>query len=152
MMKISTLEELKKALGVDDLVHLSKDNVIDFLKIMPNVERPLAISVLRALDNKREIALNVIKHLNIMCEEAISNNYDLDSIRGYQHTLDALEYMIRDHGASFEDLEYSRSEIIKLSSKLKIDDEGFIDALIEACGGPIALVLVIGVALFSSYK
>ena len=142
------LGELKEMLGVKTINDLEEDKLIKLVGLLPRVKREDAIEILANLENKDEMSLGILKRLKVLCEEALLNGYEKDTIRSYKKALDALELMIRDKISSFEDTEYCKNEIISISAKLGLSDHlGYSDDLIKALGAPRALLYLIGAAL-----
>ena len=143
-----SLGELRELLGAESLENLSQDKLMELFKLLPRLKEEEAIGVLASLRNKDELSLGILRRLKVLCEEALIKGEDTATIRSYKKALDALEFMIKDGIASFEDTEYCRNEIITIARSLKKANYiEYSEGLIKAMGAPRALLYLIGAGL-----
>ena len=92
-----TEEAVKEALQIDSFRNLSKDKIMQFASMIPNMDKDVAISIINQFPSYAESAISMVEQLKNTCDSAIEANKDsnADSIRAYKRILDDLGEVLK---------------------------------------------------------
>ena len=73
-MKYKTDLDVKKALGIDSFRNLSKENVMKFAAMMPDMDREVALKIIEQFPEFKAFALDAVGVMEKMQENALASN------------------------------------------------------------------------------
>ena len=73
-MKYKDEDEIKRALGIDSWRHLSKDKMIRFVAMMPDMGTEVALKIVEQFPEFKDFALNVVDAMKKSHESTLSAN------------------------------------------------------------------------------
>lgn len=140
-------EEVKTALKIDSFRNLSKNKIIEFVSLIPNMDREVAIKIIEQYPSFAKLSESMVTQLNKMCDIALQKNEESQklTIQGYKQILDELSYQLRLDNLSKEEREKITEQMIDIADKISLKDtenKEFIDKMVKY-GATVGLGLVI---------
>ena len=89
MSKILTEQQVKDALQIDSFRNLSKEKIIEFASLIPNMDKDVAISIINQFPAYAESSRKLLEQFKNVCDKALENNKDSqkDAIMAYKKSL-----------------------------------------------------------------
>ena len=75
-----TEEAVKEALQIDSFRNLSKDKIMQFASMIPNMDKDVAISIINQFPSYAESAISMVEQLKNTCDSAIEANKDSNAV------------------------------------------------------------------------
>lgn len=152
MKHLTTEQEVKDRLGIDDFRHLSKDKVIEFVSLIPNTDKDIAINVISQFPEYSNMATNVVEHLKELCKTALlSGEKSNDStISGFMIVLESLSEQIKKPNLSEEAQAEINKQMIDVAGKISdVNNEHkkWIKSLVNTGATICGVALVIGATI-----
>ncbi|MCB4943710.1 hypothetical protein LGV92_06415 [Streptococcus mutans] len=147
-----SVEEVKNALNIESFRNLSKDKVMEFISLIPNMDKDLAIKIVEQFPSYADYSQNIVKQLNMLCEKALdrNDNGQKEAIEAYRKVLDELSVLLQKEETSVDERKYITEQMIATADKIAAKDtenKEFLEKIIK-CGSYVALgVLVIGATI-----
>ena len=91
---LSTEEAVKHRLNIKDFRHLKKDQLIDFVTSLPDMDRDVAIACVQQFPHFKDYSLAIIDHFYDICESSIKED-GVHSIEAYETILDELRSLLK---------------------------------------------------------
>ena len=97
-------EEVKKALAINNFREVSKEKLIDFISLIPNMDKDVAISVINQFPIYADFAKNMVSTLKDMCDRILeeNNSSQMEVISAYRKILDELSELLKKDDLSAE--------------------------------------------------
>lgn len=145
-------EQVKKALKIDSFRNLSKDKIMEFVSLIPQMDREVAISIINQFPEFAASANQMIAQLNVLCDRAMNSNdkSQLLSIQAYKQILDELSKMLEDGNLTFDEKEKITEQMIAVADKISMKDtenKKWLGNVLKVGGGIILFVIGIGAAI-----
>lgn len=145
-------ESVKKALNIDSFRNLSKDKIVEFVSLIPNMDKDVAINIINKFPAYAELAGNMITQLNTMCDNAIkeAGTSQKESIESYKLILTELGVLLQKDNISAEERALITDRMILIADRISAKDSEFKEFLLSAIkiGTPvIAGALLLGAAI-----
>lgn len=117
-------EDVKKNLGIDNFRNLPKDKIMEFVSCIPNMDKDVAIKVIEQFPSYIELETNIIKQLNLMCENILKENSisQKDSIEAYKKILNDLGELLKKDNISSEERTAITDKMIEIADKIALKD------------------------------
>jgi len=152
---LTTEDQVKAAIGISDWRQLSKDKLMNFVSVLPNVDSNVAIKIIEQFP---EFSKNSVEMLNIMkdiCNTALEDDKQsaTQSIEAYKQVIDELSVMLKRDDLSVEDRKYFADKMIEVADKIGLKDtegKAFRGKLLNSFGGVILGVLMIGAGILGA--
>lgn len=114
-MALGTEDEIKKALEIDSWRNLSKDKVLRFAAMMPDMDQKVALEIIRQLPVFTRFAIETLKVLERAQEATLSHNkQSQDNVhRAYEEVREVLKGQLEQDDLSPED----RRRVIQKASR-----------------------------------
>lgn len=92
MAKMITEQQVKDALQIDSFRNLSKEKIMEFASLIPNMDKDVAISIINQFPAYAESSRKMLEQFKNVCDAALENNKDSqkDAILAYRKILDDL--------------------------------------------------------------
>ena len=147
-----TAEEVKNALGIDSFRNLSKDKVMEFVSLIPSMDKDLAMQIVEQFPSYAEYSQNIVSGLNQLCEKALEKNEvsSQKSIEAYQTVLNSLSELLQQEYISVDERKYITEKMIEVADKVAVKDsenKEFIEKVIKYGGYVAAGALILGAAI-----
>ena len=147
---LRTEDAVKKALNIESFRHLSKSKVIEFVSMLPQMDREVAIAAINQFPNFSETASGIVNQLKeINSELLIDNRSSMSSVaNAYNKILDGLNVVLQQENLSVEERERITSQMVDIADKLAAKDtenKHFL-VTIGKCVVVVATVVLLGLA------
>lgn len=117
-------EQVKKALHIDSFRNLSKDKVMKFVSLIPNMDKEVAIAIINQFPHYESLAVNIVQELDAMCQKAMDCNSEsqLEVLKAYKRILDDLGELLKDGELDAEEKERITDKMIQVADKMAAFD------------------------------
>ena len=115
-----TEEQVKKALKVDDWRHLTKDKVLQFTSMIPNMDTEVAKAAIAQFPSYASFAAEIVNELKGMCDKLITSadESQKQTIEAYQSVLNYLGEMLKKDNITPEEREKYTDYMIEVADKI----------------------------------
>ena len=149
---LMTQEEVKQALGITDFRSIKKEQLIEFVSAVPNMDKEVAMACIAQFPEFKDYSLTIISQLYQLCDKAIeSDNKDIQqSIDGYKLILAELQKMLDKRFMSQRRKNKIIKEMVEVTDKiadLERDKIHFKGNVLKLAGAVGSLALALGGAL-----
>ena len=147
-----SVEEVKNALNIESFRNSSKDKVMEFISLIPNMDKDLAIKIVEQFPSYADYSQNIVKQLNMLCEKALdrNNNGQKEAIEAYRKVHDELSVLLQKEETSVDERKYITEQMIATADKIAAKDtenKEFLEKIIKY-GSYVALgALAIGATI-----
>lgn len=119
-----TEEAVKEALQIDSFRNLSKEKIMQFASMIPNMDKDVAIGIINQFPSYTESAISMIEQLKNMCDIAIDANKDSnrDAIQAYKKVLDDLGEVLKSKNITSEERQKIADQMILVADKIADKD------------------------------
>ena len=150
--KLITEEDVKKALGVKSFRDVSKDKIKDFISLIPNMDKDVAIAIVNQFPAYAEFASTTITELKNICDTTMKSNdaSQMESISAYRKILDDLGEVLKKDEITAEERDSISNKMIMVADKIALKDtenKDFIAGLVKYGVPVLASALVIGATI-----
>lgn len=147
-----SIEEVKNALKIDSFRNLSKDKIMEFVSLIPNMDKEVAIKIIEQYPAFIKLSESIVAQLNKMCNTALEKNEESQrlTIQAYKQILDELSNQLRMEDISKEEREKITKKMIEIADKISVKDtenKAFIDQMAKYTVVCAIGVLVLGAAI-----
>lgn len=149
---LMTQEEVKQALGITDFRSIKKEQLIEFVSAVPNMDKEVAMACIAQFPEFKDYSLTIISQLYQLCDKAIeSDNKDIQqAIDGYKLILSELQKMLDKRFMSQRRKNKIIKEMVEVTDKiadLERDKIRFKGNVLKLAGAVGSLALALGGAL-----
>lgn len=129
-----SIEEVKNALKIDSFRNLSKDKIMEFVSLIPNMDKEVAIKIIEQYPAFAKLSESMVAQLNKMCDTALEKNEESQrlTIQAYKQILDELSNQLHMEDISKEEREKITKQMIEIADKISVKDtenKAFIDQM-----------------------
>lgn len=147
-----SVEEVKNALKIDSFRNLSKDKIMEFVSLIPNMDKEVAIKIIERYPAFAKLSESMVAQLNKMCDTALEKNKESQrlTIQAYKQILDELSNQLHMEDISKEEREKITKQMIEIADKISVKDtenKAFIYKMVKYSTGFAICALVLGVAI-----
>ncbi|WP_311561489.1 hypothetical protein [Peptoniphilus duerdenii] len=147
-----SVEEVKNALKIDSFRNLSKDKIMEFVTLIPNMDKEVAIKIIEQYPAFAKLSESMVAQLNKMCDTALEKNEESQrlTIQAYKQILDELSNQLHMEDISKEEREKITKQMIEIADKISVKDtenKTFIDKMVKYSTGFAIGALVLGAAI-----
>ena len=127
-------ESVKKALNIESFRNLSKEKIVEFISLIPNMDKDVAISIINQFPAYAEMAGNMIAQLNTMCDSAIkeAGKSQKESIESYKLILSELGNLLQKDNISAEERALITDKMILIADRISAKDSEYKEFLLDA--------------------
>ena len=121
---INSEEDAKKALGIQDWRHMTKEKVMDFVKMMPNMDKEVSMAAIKQFPNYASMCTNMINSLVSLCNNAEEKIVDgsKEVIEAYKLVLLNLNEELKKEDLTDEKKENINEQMIDIVNKMSLKD------------------------------
>lgn len=147
-----SVEEVKNALNIENFRNLSKDKVMEFVSLIPNMDKELAMQIVEQFPSYAEYSKNIVSQLNNLCDKALEKN-DTSltiTIESYRKILDELSLVLQKEEITVDERKYITEKMIEIADKISAKDtenKEFLERVIRYSSYFAAGALVLGAAI-----
>ena len=145
-------DEVKKALNISDFRSLSKEKIMEFVSIIPKVDKEVAMSIINQFPNYVDMAKNMVGGMMHLCDEALQDAKigRKDVIESYRMVLETLKEQLNDEKLTVEERNKITDDMIAIAEKIDtVNDKHqiFVKDILTKVGSVTLGVVVLGVAI-----
>lgn len=141
-------EAVKKALAINSFREVSKEKIVDFISMIPNMDKDVAISIINQFPVYTEFASNVVATLKEMCDNFIASEdaSQREIMAMYRQTLEAFEKNLNNDDCTPEERQEIRQVMILIVEQASKKDSEHKQWLIDLAKGivPAVGIIVVG--------
>lgn len=117
MKRTLTEQKVLKKLDIPDFRHVTKDKLIAFASLLPQMEPEVAKKALEQFPNFASTSLEVMKNYKDMLEQALKTNSESAHacMQLYNQVMDSLQKMLEDDELSFDDKKYVLNQMVEVA-------------------------------------
>lgn len=147
-----SVDEVKNALKIDSFRNLSKDKIMEFVSLIPNMDKEVAIKIIEQYPAFAKLSESMVAQLNKMCDTALEKNEESQrlAIQAYKQILDELSNQLHMEDISKEEREKITKQMIEIADKISVKDtenKAFIDKMAKYSTGFAIGALLLGAAI-----
>lgn len=147
-----SVDEVKRALNIDDFRKISKDKIMEFASLIPRMDKEVAIEIIKQFPSFVDFASTSINQLKLLVEEGIKSNEDSNktSLEAYRKVLDELSILLQKKHIDEDERKWIVSEMMNIAGKMSDKDSEnkvYLDNIIKYGGSLAAGALVLGAAI-----
>ena len=145
MAKILDENQVKEKLGITEWRQLSKDKMMNFFEILPDVDNEVAIRIIEQLPDFSEKTAQIIDAMKEMYRQALADNKEAttESVKAYESVLDAIKVEMEKGGLTAEEKRYFAEKMIEIANKISEKDSENKNFLLKMLGGAGAFFLAV---------
>ena len=153
MAKYNTEEDALKALKIDDFRHLSKDKVMQFMSMIPDMDKEVAMKCIEQFPNFKDFGLDIFAKLNEGYLRIIDSGKDSakKAMEAYELILQTMKEMLEKDNLTFEEKRQIAFDMVTVADKIAEQDskwKEFLGKFAQGLGvGAVAVAAIIATAL-----
>lgn len=145
-------DEVKRALGIKNFRNLSKDKIMEFVSLIPNMDREVAMEIIKQFPSFVDFGNTVVGQLKLLVEEAINlnDNSNSASLDAYHKVLDELSILLQKEHINEDERKWIVKEMILVTDKMATKDsenKKLLDNFVKYGGSIATGALVLGAAI-----
>ena len=150
-----TENQVKNMIGINDWRNLSKDKLMKFVSILPNVDNEVAIKIIEQFPEFSKNSVEMLSILKNLCDEVLADDKELthQSIDAYKQILDELALMLKQEDLSAEERRFFANKMIEVADKISMKDtesKEFKGKLLEIFGKVTIGTLLLGAVVLGA--
>jgi len=128
------MEQAKKALGIESFRNLTAEKVVEFMSLIPNMDKDVAMEIIKQFPSYVEMATNMVEKLKEMSEAAMdkASESQKETIAAYKTVLLSLEELLKKEDLSFEERKEINEQMILVADKIAAKDKEYKNFLLDA--------------------
>lgn len=150
--RILTEDEVKKELGILDFRSITKDKIMQFVSLMPKLDKELAIKIIEQFPNYATMATSMVSNLIDMCNNALDNSKitEKEAIEAYKYVLETIRMELEDGEVTSEEREKYNNQMIEVADKISeidVRNKKWLENVIKYGSSVLGVTLVVGAAI-----
>lgn len=138
-------DEVKNKLGISDFRSISKDQIIEFVSSIPDMEKETAIKCIEQFPEFKSCAGIIIDRYCSLCEAAIKED-GKDALASNKEILDDLRFMLKKDNISEDMQKYIIEKMVEVGNSIaniENDKRSFKEMVLKYAGTLSAIALTI---------
>ena len=125
--QLLSVEQVKVALGIETFRNLSKEKIMEFVSLIPNMDKDVAMSIINQFPAYAEMAGGMIVKLDEMCDTAMvkAGESQKESISAYKMILADLGELLKKDDITPEERTLITDKMILVADKIAAKDSEF---------------------------
>lgn len=117
-------DQVKKALNIKSFRNISKDKIMQFVSLIPQMDREVAIAIINQFPNFSDYAVHIVEHLNVMCDNILQSNSSSqkDVIEIYKTVLESIKEQLKQENLTPELRLQLNDKMIEIADKVAAKD------------------------------
>ena len=137
-------EQVKDALQINKFSEISKDKIMEFVSLIPNMDKEVAIAIINQFP--------AYAQLNVMCDNVIkdNNSSQKDAVEAYKMILQDLSELLKKEDISKEERDEITEKMILVADKISAKDtenKDFLNGIIKYGIPIVGGALLLGAAI-----
>lgn len=122
-----TEEEVKKALDIDSFRNMSKSKIMDFISLIPNMDKDIALAAINQFPAYVDMTGNMVKELIGLCDSALKEAgvSHKESIEAYKLILNTIKDDLERDNITPEEKKDDYEKMIQVADKIANKDKEF---------------------------
>ena len=150
--KLLNENDVKKALAIKDFRNISKEKIMEFVSLIANMDKDVAISIINQFPTYKDFAVSTVTVLKDMCDSALEKNdsSQMETISAYRKILDDLGEILKKDDISAEERDCISDKMITIADKIALKDtenKNFIAGIVKYGAPIIGGALIIGATI-----
>ena len=131
--QLVTAEDVKNALNIDSFRNISKDKLIEFVSLIPNMDKDVAIAIINQFPAYTEMVSGMVCTLDEMCDAIMEKASDSqkESIAAYKMILADLGVLLKKENISAEERDRIAEKMILVADRISSKDSEFKSFLLD---------------------
>jgi len=155
MNNLVSVAEVEKALNTESVRNLSKDKINEFVSLIPNMDKDVAIKIIEQFPEYASSATNMISQLNTMCDNALRSNNESQKevVEAYKKILDDLGELLKKEYITPEERARITNNMVMIADKVSAKDtenKAFLISVIKNAAPYIGGALILAAAIFGA--
>lgn len=149
---ILTEEEVKKELGIVDFRTITKDKIMQFVSLMPKLDKELAIKIIEQFPSYATMATSMVTNLIDMCNNALTNSKitEKEAIEAYKYVLETIRMELEDGEVTPEEKEKYNNQMIEVADKISeidVRNKKWLENIVKYGTSAVCITLAVGAAI-----
>lgn len=149
---ILTEEEVKKELGIVDFRTITKDKIMQFVSLMPKLDKELAIKIIEQFPSYATMATSMVTNLIDMCNNALKNSKitEKEAIEAYKYVLETIRMELEDGEVTPEEKEKYNNQMIEVADKISeidVRNKKWLENIVKYGTSVVCVTLAVGAAI-----
>lgn len=148
---LSTEQQVKDVLGVNNFQNLSQKQMMEFVKKIPVMDKEVAIAIMNQFPEFTESATSMLEQLNVLCDNGIKSNdaSQREAINAYKKILDDLSEELKNKNLTFDEKQKIYKKMVDIADCISKKDTENKIFLKEVIGGIAVSICAVGAFLFA---
>ena len=149
MSKKLSEEDVKAKLGITDFRHLKKENIMEFMSCVPEMDKEVAMKCIEQFPEFKSFANETVNGFYNLCAEVIKDDKE-DAVDACMKTLDDLRFILQKDDISESMKMFIIEKIVEvdqLLAELTKEKHVFKETVLKVAGGLGAVGLTVAGAL-----
>ena len=147
-----TEEEVKKELGIVDFRTITKDKIMNFVSLMPKIDKELAMKIIEQFPSYSTMATSMVNNLIEVCNNALANskNTEKEAIDGYKYVLETIRMELEKGDLTKEEREKYNNQMVEVADKISeidVRSKKWLDNIIKYGTSAVCITLAVGAAI-----
>lgn len=149
LQKLVSESDVKSALNIDSFRNLSKDKIMEFVSLIPNMDKDVALAIINQFPAYSEMAKCMVEQMTTTCDVAIAENTSSQNTvyAAYRKILDDLGEILKCEDITAEERDSISSKMIEVADKMAAKDtesKNFLAWIVKNKEYVIAGALILG--------
>lgn len=152
-------EDIKKKLNITDFRSLSKDKIIEFVSLLPRMDKDEALAIINQFPNYSDMSKVMINQMTNLCNNAIKSdeNTHKEIIQSYKSVLLTLQEELKNEQLTPQDKDKINCQMLEIINGMSAKDserKKLINTIVENSGKVVTGVIIVGATILgiSYYK
>lgn len=144
--------QVKEALNIESFRNLSKDKIMEFVSLIPNMDKDVALSIVNQFPAYSDMAKSMVQALSETCDTAMSENANSQTaiFAAYRKILDDLGEILKREDITPEERESISIRMVEIADKMAAKDsenKSFLSWIVKNQNYIIGGALILGCAI-----
>lgn len=145
-------QQVKNALKIDSFRNLSKDKIMEFVSLIPNMDKEVAIAIVNQFPEYVGLATSMVEQLNVICDDILSNNdaSQKEVVSAYKKILDDLGEILKKDNISEDQRQQITKDMIDIADRISAKDtenKKFLERIYKYGASIIGGALILGAVI-----
>ena len=138
--------------GIVDFRTITKDKIMQFVSLMPKLDKELAIKIIEQFPSYATMATSMVTNLIDMCNNALSNSKitEKEAIEAYKYVLETIRMELEDGEVTPEEKEKYNNQMIEVADKISeidVRNKKWLENIVKYGTSAVCITLAVGAAI-----
>lgn len=122
--KLVSESQVKNALNIDSFRNLSKDKMMEFVSLIPSMDKDVSLAIINQFPAYSEMAKCMVEQLGATCDTAIAESTASQNTvyAAYRKILDDLGEVLKREDITAEERDSISTKMIEIADKMAVKD------------------------------